>query len=305
MATDPLLQVPAILLVRPEQTVAEGCPVLTKVRHVAVSKGVRAVVEWGLRDRRGDPLNLAAYVDNAADAPSSLSVSHSIVPGGKVVVRLVSCDEKPPLAEVDAIAVNAAEGLVRFRLPGEIADLSGIYRLELGVQDAAGNLLATERGLLSVERGNFGDILQDTGPPTLGEIRMALRDSAEENTLLQTAEFSADEIVFSIARPIAEWNETPPPVRRYTCATFPWREHWLKGIIGHLLATAGHHYVRNKLQASHGGLTVNDKDKDAAYFSLAQQYREEWRQWMLHKKMELNVRETYGGLSSSYTYGYW
>jgi len=284
-------------IVRPEQTVAEGCPVLTKVRHVISNKGVQAVVEWPLLNGAGDAVDLSSLFPTSGE--DSLSVP--ACEAGSVVARFVNCDETGQVLEADAEVYDAGDGLIRFELPATVADFAGIYRMEIGVADSAGRVVFSDRGLLSVERGLFGD-LDDLGkgPPTLNEIRMALRDSLGENNLLRNVEFSGDEIVFSVVRPVAEWNETPPPVTHYNCNTFPWREMWLRGIIGLLLQTAGHHYVRNKLPARHGGLEVNDKAKDNEYFALANQYRQEWRSWMFSKKVSLNAQLGFGGIGSVY-----
>jgi hypothetical protein len=334
----------------PETTVAEGCPVLTKLRHISVRKGVTGTVLWQLRGPNGEIIDLTGVLcpetsesvtppsSESPTSPSSESqsfssqshsqsfssystsfsvpsshsqsfssyseTSESVSPcvGGKVVARIVSCDEQMPITEVAASIVDAATGQVSFVLPSAITAIAGIYRLELGVLNSARKLIFSDQGLLSVERGQFGNTLDMSGPPTLTEIRMALRDSQVENNLLDSYEFSADEVIFSVIRPVMEWNETPPDVRRFNCHTFPWRELWLKGIISYLLQTAVFHYTRNKLNASHGGLTVADKEKDREYQALASLFRDEWLRGLRAKKVEINIGLVYRSLGSGYAY---
>lgn len=286
-------------VVTPEITVAEGCPVLTKLRNVVTKKGVAAVVEWPLLNAAGKSLDISDCFPTVQSQSEDGSLSES-GEEGRIAVRLTTCDERGPILEVDGVVKEAATGTIRFEVPSSAADYAGIYRMSIGVYSAGDKLLFVDDGLLSVERSAFGDPLEMRGPPTLAEIRMAMRDSAGENNLLRNVEFSNDEIIFSIVRPIADWNETPPPVAPMTCNTFPWRHNWLKAVCGYLLQTAGFHYVRNKLSASHGGLQVNDKDKDNAYFALAQKFLDDWKLWLQSKKVQINIDSCYGGVDSIY-----
>jgi hypothetical protein len=285
------------MLLAPETTIADGCPVLTKLRHITTRKGVAADVLWPLRGPEGQTIDLSQVLCTEDSISSSIDQPCS---PGRVVIRFMGCDERLPLTEIDGYALDAAAGQITFSLPSTITDLAGIYRMEAGVLNSEDRVIYSEDGLLSVERGQFGNTLEMTGPPTLNEIRMAMRDSAGENNLLDACEFSADEVIFSVMRPIAEWNETIPDVRRFNCHTFPWRELWLKGIMSYLLQTAVFHYTRNKLNASHGGLTVADKDKDREYQGMAQMFREEWLRGMRAKKLEINIALTYGEMRSGY-----
>lgn len=289
---DPSSGQPLSQIVRPEETVAENCPVLTKLRHVTATKGVTQEMEWQIRTPAGEAIDLTDIFPCDEESEDCEN--------GTVVVRFAACDEQGMIYETEGEVVTPEDGTIRCGLPSQVSDLAGIYRISVGVKNSDDVVVYAEQGLLSVERSLFGDSTNPGGPPTLTEIRMALRDSAIENNLLDAVEFSADEVIFSIVRPIAEWNETPPNVGRYTCNSFPWREAWLKAIIAYLLQTAAFHYTRNKFPASHGGVSIDDKGRDREYTQLAQMFREEWKQWMLHKKIELNVRSVWGGIGSTY-----
>jgi hypothetical protein len=135
-----------------------------------------------------------------------------------------------------------------------------------------------------------------SGPLTIAEIRLAIRDKCvEDNFLLDNVEFSDTEIAWAIRRPVEFWNEQPPPLRPcYTPANFPYRYNWTVGVIGELLRIAGPHYERNRLRYSAGGLSVDDKDKASFYINLGDRYIQEYRDWVLRKKYSINVGSAFG-----------
>lgn len=282
---------------QPEEALHEGCPVLNRVRTLVVDKGVCANVQWNLRTREGRPIDLTSCVPDS----DSVSESESTSLTGELRVRVADCDPAPTrIWQLTAESPDPQNGVVQFQLISDIVNESGIYRLQLGVLDAEGNLLFADNGLLSVERGLWGDTQKLNGPPTLGEIRIHLRDTGVENTLLDDVEFDTDEILHAVMRPVQQWNETPPPLSPFTCRNFPFRYHWLNATVAELMRTAAHHYVRNKMQASHGGLQVDDKNKDKAYLQYAELYAQEWREFILRKKVEINARAAYGTVGSFY-----
>jgi hypothetical protein len=138
------------------------------------------------------------------------------------------------------------------------------------------------------------------------EIRLQARDFPEANNLLSAVEYSDNEIIFSITRPIQEFNEVSPPLTAYySGSSFPWRYQWLNAILGNLMRIAADHYRRNRLPSQHGGLTVDDKNKDNPYWEIAQQLLSDWRLWMLQKKIELNAKSALGSLHSDYSRHYY
>ena len=295
-------------LVEPGAVSHEGCPLLTRQRVVVVDKGVKATVRWEMRNRDGSVVDLSSCLSCdtvLTEVSESLSVSLSeSVEGecGTVIVRIGSCDEQGAIYEVTGEADTPALGLVRFQLPQQVYNVAGIWRVQIAITDGAGDPVFMNSGLISVERGMFGDLTKMTGPPTLNEIRLHIRDTEVENDLLMDVEFDDDEIVAAMIRPVQYWNEIPPRLRRhvYNCATFPFRMHWLNGIVAQLLRTAAHHYLRNKLQASHGGLNLNDRDKNDEYMRMSALYWSEYEEFVLRKKVELNAAQTFGSVTSEY-----
>ncbi len=277
----------------------EGCPIVTKRRHVVVDKGVDGCVQWEVRWPDGQ---IADFSDCFSQ---SVSGSESESAGVEPTIRVRfgdACGIARILGYVPGTWVDADNGVLSFCLPSAVYDKSGLYRFQIAVEVEGEGTIFMDKGLISMEDGLFGDVNQVTGPPTMQEIRMHLRDTPLENDLLADVEFDDAEILSAIARPIQKWNEVPPPVARFTCQNFPFRYHWLNAIAGELMLMAVHHYVRNKMKANAGGLTEDDKAKDSEYTQLAQQYAEEWHHFIVTKKVEINVRRGFSTQGSSYDF---
>lgn len=282
------------------------CPVLNKDRVITMYRGVCATLEFQLHDRQGSPLDFSAYVFDTD--PYAGPTTTTAEPGGQVIFRFRDAfGSTPEIIQVVGWAHDAAEGLVRVDLPSEITDQANIYRFNVAITDVDGHIRYVDQGLLSVEQSLFadGDPVNLQGPLTLNEIRLSLRDTIQENDLHEDFEFSDAEIITCIMRPLQEWNEQPPSVATFTARDFPFRHHWLLAVTGYLLRIAAHWYRRNKLQATHGGIQVDDKNKDQAYLEAAQLLLEEWRKFIRQKKIEINIQLASGVVHSRFGYTRW
>lgn len=280
-----------------EDSVHEGCPILTKRRHLIVDKGQCGRAQWQMRFRDGTVADLSDCFPDS----ESLSESNPEL-GISLKARFQGCDRSGVLATVDATVENAEAGLVQFDLPASVVANAGIYVFQVAIVGSSDEVVFADGGILSVEHGLWGNTASQNGPPTLQTIRFAIRDRAVENDLLQDVEFDDAEILEAIRQPIMQFNELPPPIQRFTCNNFPYRYHWRNAIIGELLKVAVHHYVRNKMKTQGTGLTVDDKNKDAEYYQLAAIYDREWKEFIVLKKMEINLTGFYGTLGSTYGY---
>lgn len=297
-------------LVSPEDTLRDGCPVLGKSRMVVVAKGQCATVRWALRDRQGQAVSLVTCLEcpggEVIDPTSSSSSSLADCEPGQILARFDDAlGVSPVILQIVGTAYDLQAGVVDIPLSEDLVAVPGIYRMEIGITNGS-QLIFSELGYLSVERGLFGDTTptyQQIGPPTLQEIRTQLRDTLLENDLLGAAEFSDLELIHSILRPIQEWNETPPPVAVLNAGNFPFRNAWMNAIVANCLMIAAHWYERNRLPASHGGITVDDRNKANPYLLVAQMLRKEWKEFVQHKKIQINVERASGTVGSSYYYG--
>ena len=294
---------------QPEDSRYDGCPVLVRQRAIVANKGVLSNIRWPLRFPNGQPVNLLSCLGGEPGSLSmSLMSSLSLGTDGDAAlkVRFGDCNGAHLIVQIDASSIDPENGLVDFQLPVEVADYAGLYQMQVAVVGTDSRPKYIEKGILSVEPSLWGDTDVRGGPLTLGEIRLALRDTVEENELLQDYEFDADEVVDAMIWPIREWNESPPPVARFSCRNFPFRHNWMEATIGRLLMTAAHHYNRNNLQLNHGGLSGNLKDKGGPYVEMAKIYLTNWKQFILRKKVEINVSGGYGSVSSPYgSYSGW
>jgi hypothetical protein len=284
-------------LLTPEQPVEEGCPVLGKRRTILAEKGVCIPARWTAKGRSGSTVDFSPYF-------SANEESASVGGDGSAVVRFGSCDGFGNIYEIDAEVTSPTSGWINFTPPSEVINTAGLYRLGIGVKDSDDNIVFQENGLFSVEPTLFGDTEQRTGPPTIGELRVFLRDSPQENELLGDYEFDPTEILHAIVQPVMQWNETPPPVARFNCATFPFAFHWRQAIIGELLRIAANNYMRNEYQANHGGISGNYKAKHRQYLELAELYSTEWRRFIRAKKAEINAGLFNGSSVSPYSSGW-
>lgn len=135
-------------------------------------------------------------------------------------------------------------------------------------------------------------------PLSIAEVRMLLRDECPaSNFLIDDLEYTNKEITYAIHRAVDYWNEVPPPVRKYSYASFPHRYHWGLAVMGSLLRQAALHKLRNWLPYSAGGISVQDQQNWEMYQKLGNQYWDEYREWVQGKKIELNVGGAFGGFT--------
>lgn len=286
-----------VIIPEAEDSMHEGCPVLTKRRAFIIAKGQCGTAQWTMRWADGQTADLSScFPDTSASESGSESVADS---GLTIGVRFQGCDRTRNLASVTGTVVDAANGLVQFEIPTAICQNAGLYQFQIAVLNG-NSVVFADSGLLSVEHGMWGNDNNMRGPPTIQEIRFHLRDRAGENDLLQDVEFDDAEILEAIRHPVMYWNEQLPPLPPYNCNNFPFRHHWRNAIVAELLFVAAHHYVRNKMQSVSGGLNVDDKNKDKDYLALAAHYKQEWQSFVVLKKMSINANGFAGTLGSNY-----
>lgn len=296
-----------------KQTVVDGCPVLPKLQCHEVQSGQDARLLWQFKAADGsfiDLQNCQGCVDSRSE---SLEEDFDAIgtPDCSVQLRMREISGYSELDVIHCIDVdilNSAEGKVRAAsIPEEIIRAPGVYLEEWGIFTSDKRMLYSNQCCTFVRRGLFG-LSSDTskrnlGPPSIEEIRLALRDnSAADNLLLDDLEFDAAEISQAVLRPIQFWNEIPPPIRpMQTTKTFPFKEMWMLGIQSYLLELAAHHYRRNQLSYSAGGVSVDDKNKEQYYARTAEHMRQRFEEMVRAKKIEINISSFSGSVSSAYS----
>ena len=111
-----------------------------------------------------------------------------------------------------------------------------------------------------------------------------------------------EQICLAMTKPIQLWNETPPPIECFTTRNFPFRGAWTDGIMSELLKMAASHYRRNFLATAGGGVQVQYKNKEREYLAESVRLGDEYKKWLLNKKVSINARKFAGNSSSAYAY---
>lgn len=289
-------------ILRPGLPTHEGCGIFTKTKMVSSKKGQCPVLEWVFLSVLGNAVDLNTVIDGvetSETSESSLSISSADAAVYTAKSRFSDCDFGGTVFETKGTFINLAAGIVQFPLPADFGNLGGIYQVEVAILRDDIPVL-TNRLLWSVEEGMWGDMTKTSATPSLGEIRMHLRDTGVENSLLQDVEYDDEEIMHAIIRPVQYWNEVPPPIDVYKCRTFPFRYFWLEAICGELMRTAAHHYMRNNLSVDHGGVKGNFKNKYQEYLAYSAEYTQRWQQFVEVKKIEINAGLGFASLGSPY-----
>ena len=295
-------------LLSPEVSSYYGNLVLARVRSVRGPVGQHMRIQWTIIDSQGAVVNLVecGFPEGSSSSSSSSSSSCVAADEPRFYFRIrenlsLGFTPEPAQTEFDVYLVDAENGKIRIELPAAATGVPGVYYAEVAVVDAEGLILFTNVFYVIIERGQFG-AARSTGPPTIAELRLHLRDSSpEESLLLDNLRFDDAEIALAIGRPIEYWNEMPPPVGgRMTTQNFPYRFHWLEAIVANLFWMLEEQFRANNLKYSAAGVQVNDQDKAPDYARAAERRWANWVEFVKRRKATINLEGAYGGIGSNY-----
>lgn len=281
-------------IINPSTSTQDGCPALDRLKVFRVDEGVKAKLEADMVDASGSPVDLTY-------TPPDPLPDDWVEP--KVVVRFREesgiAGQAEQTYEVDATIVNQSQGTWQVQIPDEVVQSSGLYRVSAAYLDDAGDPTLITNSLMSVAPSLWGNTAVDAahicGIPSIDELRVRLMDHPSANQLLGESEFSDEDILVALTRPIQEFNDEPPTLRQiYTTKTFPWRNEWLDATIGYLLQSATHYYRRNRLTVSGGGLTDDKNNREPEYLRAADMMLTHWRTFIGRKKYEINSNAFFG-----------
>ncbi len=237
----------------------EGINIQGRVRAVTISAGQDVTIQTVMSDLNGNPVDLSQCL-----YPSSPSG-----PAGSIQMRIAETVLAGSPADLSTtilgFAVNppGVDGLVGAVLPSTVVAYPGISRAEFALLDSFGNVLFTNWLYVIINRSQWGTPTTQ-GPPSLAEIRLAMRDSdPSDNLWYGLEEYDMAEIAAAIEYPIMYFNESQPPLRRkFSTASFPFRYFWLQAIVSRLYSMASLHYTRVHLPyQQQAGLQVDDKEE--------------------------------------------
>lgn len=235
---------------------------------------------------------LEFVLQNDKGLPYDLSGLEEIDLSG-ILSESVAGFEPVPLS---VVVDDASKGILKITLPGLKA---GVYRGVVTL--SSNNSVVIENSFLVYVSQVVG---RQAGPPSLLEVRLQMRDSSpNDNYLLDGVSFSDEEIALAAMRPVQYFNEVSPPIPFYfTTNDFPWRYHWIEGMIAQLYMIAAEHFRKNNLNYSAGGLSVADMDKERNYTAA---YQEKWgmfMQFVRNKKGEINMAQGWSTVPGIYSF---
>lgn len=298
--------------ISPEVSSYYGKLLLARMKSVRIRTGQHARIQWTMTDSQGNVVDLTECGFSSSGSPvssSSSSASHGIGMRCRIRENLsLGYDPQPARTEYPVSVIDAANGLVEIVLDKRSTGVPGVYFAEVAVFNNFGDddleqMLFSNVFYLLIERGQFGaNKHQAGGPPTIMEIRLHLRDSSpEESLLLDNIRFDDAEIALAISRPLDYWNEIPPDLGvRATTQNFPWRYHWLEAICANLFFMASEHFRANNLQYSAAGVQVNDQDKEPNYLRAADRHQQSWLAFVQRKKGAINLEQAWSEVGSPY-----
>jgi hypothetical protein len=286
-----------------------GCIPLDKTNTFVISGGAPASLVYQIRNADGTPVDLSPFFpeENPEEGPDGFFIKFSVADRSSVAKR---CEP--------ASIIDLKQGKIQIDLPDYIYEIPCIYIFNVSIGDKTtfpvtgkAKYIAPGHGVVLVEWTAFMTHLEHCRHrhrivPSLEDVRRKLDDFTSKNDLLQQVEFSADDIVNAMIRPVSIFNSTVPKMRRYTynVTTFPYYDEWVLGTAGELLRISAIHYMRNKLMSQHGGIAGDEKQRDKDYMQLAELYRREYQNWVYNEKDALNSRfdQGFGTMYSPYLF---
>lgn len=290
------------MLYTEEINVIDGCRVLERARAYVVPAGIEAVLQYTFRNAQGQPVRLED------DDEVFALIREPLSRGSRT--HNTSGKRSDPIFRIDCELI--VEGTdpetyiekVNATLPENLIDMPGIWSIEWAVASAGAdrpNRIA--RSVLMIERSSWTrlptELSSQSGPPTMNELRYAIQDSGRvDNVLLQRSEFSADQILMALVRPVQMWNECLPavPFANYNTRNFPYREQWMQASAALLQQAAAANYLRNK--TSEEGDLLN---RDAAYDTMARRELESYQAFVRQRRFALSLESGFGEITSDYS----
>ncbi len=140
---------------------------------------------------------------------------------------------------------------------------------------------------------------------TANHIRRFLQDYPNKNKLIDSVEFSDEDINQAMTMVTSRYNAMTPQT---SMASKDWPEHLqyplLQALAGYLLKSSAFLQLRNQLTYQDGDIApVGVDDKFPLYLQFAQQLEQDAMQTFMQIKAQNNLEGMYGGLGSSYAWG--
>jgi hypothetical protein len=134
---------------------------------------------------------------------------------------------------------------------------------------------------------------------TVEEVQEHIKDRAENNHLLDAAEFTPTSIVLAMDLAISAYNLLSP-VSSASIENFPYKSLLMTGTLWKLYSGQLALKARNFMNYSDGGLQVPVEEQFQLYQSLAAIYQEEFMKDARQLKTHGNLESGWGSVGSDY-----
>lgn len=147
-----------------------------------------------------------------------------------------------------------------------------------------------------------------TGTPTTpsvvtkDQLRLFLRDKAENNILLDQVQFDDNDVNLALEMAVSNYNAVTPQTS-LTPQSFPTHLRWvlLIGTARFLLMSESFLQARNQATVQDGDVSpIGIDDKAALYSQLAKSLKDEWDELVRGIKTQNNMESAYNTLGSGY-----
>lgn len=270
----------------PEEEAMSGCPDPSRERVIIAPTNFMHPVKFPFLDSAGERIIPEACLSSNIDATD--------VSNGRSATFLDPFDQCYG-AHTGRLMYKHGEDLT-IDVPAKVRCRPGVYMMEVRWRQESGQELV-ETGLISIEPSLAQRYQQSQGgasfPLTIREVRTRLRDFPGANDVSGTVQFTTEEILEAIARPVMFWNETAPVISRYSPTNFPFRSHWLDAVVSTLYTTGAHWMLRNDLKIQGEGIAASDRDKWKVMFQYAQKGWDDYRTFVLREKNRENISRAF------------
>lgn len=137
---------------------------------------------------------------------------------------------------------------------------------------------------------------------TVDQVRRFMQDYPDKNILLDTVEFTQEEINQGVEVVTSAWNATTP-ISNISPQQWPQAFRWLLllGVAWYLIQSAAFLQLRNQATYADGDvLPIGEFDKFPQYMTLWQTLKAQWDQAVKEVKIQQNLESAYGSLASGY-----
>lgn len=188
----------------------------------------------------------------------------------------------------DCEVVEPLDGVIKLELGPEEMKWSGMWWGAIQILDTDDALLEQFQCWLMVKQALTKE--PRLNKLTVGDVRAFLYDRcAEDNRLLNSTQWTDDQIMNAMQLAVDEFNSTPPVITHRTTVNFPWKTEWLKGTAAYLLRSEALRQVRNQASYQTGTVTVNDSDKGPVLAQMGDALYKEWMTWVQAMKRQINI----------------